>query len=147
MSRKSKTPRQYVNPRIQKEPRIASEPQTGDALPFQWRTDYMDHGGPFNWEVLSVQEFCRKVVNPLHNIETMEWGAVLRMQHAHTLTWSSIASNAIARLEEKSGDLPPDAELLSVGFSGRERIIGIRDRRYFYLLWWDPFHQVSPSHR
>ncbi len=147
-SKKNKKPNRQFSPAPGRVPRVATELSTGDDLPFQWRTDYMDHDGPFGWEVLTLREFCIQAVSRLHNLETMAWGEVLGMTHNHSLGWSSVSRKAIQRFEELADRLPgcPDeTELMSLGFTGHERIVGIRDRKYFYLLWWDPDHQVSPS--
>ena len=96
VSHKRKQPRRDGDPHVYRQPRIESEP-SADHLTFRWRTNYMDYEGPFGWGSLSVHDFCRFVVAPLHQLETMAWGQVLGMKHNHTLTWSSVSSIAIHR--------------------------------------------------
>jgi hypothetical protein len=36
-------------------------------------------------------------------------------------------------------------DVFSLRVSGAERIIGVRDRQYLKILWWDPDHQVCPA--
>lgn len=144
---RKRSPQKKHSPAGGRKPRIASEPDAGDQLEFRWRTECMDYGGPFSWELLTVREFCAQVVVFLHQFETMTWGDLLRGGHHH-LAWSSVSQEACARFEQVREAIPVanlDTELLSLRLTGRKRIIGIRDRRTLYILWWAPEHQVSPS--
>lgn len=148
MSNKQKHPERAFAPKNERRPRRVVDPETGDYLSFRWRTDLMDYEGPFSWESVTVREFCKIVVTFLHQLETMEWGAVLRAGHHH-LQWSSLSREAIRRIETLRQQIEPfgdNAELMSLRVTGRQRIIGFRDRSKFYLLWWDPNHQVAPSY-
>ncbi len=30
---------------------------------------------------------------------------------------------------------------------GQQRLFGFRDRNVFHIVWWDPRHQIWPSHK
>ncbi len=38
-------------------------------------------------------------------------------------------------------------ELFSLRIMVRQRIRGIKDGNILWLLWWDPEHEVCPSHK
>lgn len=72
-------------------------------------------------------------------------------------TWAEIESNRwrdhpvevsalIADARKRLADVFPDAdELWRLRLSGTMRVWGIRERRIFRVLWWDPHHVVCPS--
>lgn len=141
------TPGRQFSPSGSRQPRQAIYPETEERLLFQWRTSHMDYDGAFGWEHLTVKDFCRNIVTFLQNLETMTWDNVYR-KGSHSLSWDSLSKTANQRFDEIKDTLPDtfgDAELLSIPIKGVPRIIGFRDRACFYLLWWDPSHNVSPS--
>ncbi|MBC7873326.1 MAG: hypothetical protein H7Y01_04980 [Ferruginibacter sp.] len=78
--------------------------------------------------------------------EKMTWAEILsegRKQN-HSIFVSKCSDKAQERLEHlKLDDLE---ELMSLRVSSRARVIGIRVREVFRILWWDPEHAVCPSH-
>ncbi len=47
------------------------------------------------------------------------------------------------RLEEIEQD--EIALFYSLRLSGKKRMWGIKDNNIFWILWWDPFHEICPS--
>ena len=141
------TPGRQFSPAVTRQPRRATDPPTEQNQLFRWRVNHMDYGGSFSWEEFSVREFCNILVCWLQELETMSWEEVYR-KGSHTLSWSSLSPAAYRRFDEIKDQLPEtlaDADLTSLRVNSVQRIIGLRDRSQFYLLWWDPQHQVSPS--
>lgn len=76
--------------------------------------------------------------------EKMTWSEILsegRRQN-HPIFVSKCCLKARERLEHlKLDDLE---ELMSLRVTGQARVIGIRVRDVFHILWWDPEHAVCP---
>ena len=64
------------------------------SLRFQWRTEHMDHAGPFGWNQLTLQEFCQQVIPFLHHLESMLWADIEGDRH-HFLRWEGLSKQAI----------------------------------------------------
>ena len=77
--------------------------------------------------------------------EMMTWGEILsegRRQN-HAISVNQCIDKAQERLEFlKLDDLE---ELTSLRVNSKGRVLGIRDREVFRILWWDPEHEVCPS--
>jgi hypothetical protein len=57
---------------------------------------------------------------------------------------SSLIGGALRRLEDLQLDDQPEISRLRVG--GKQRLYGFREENRFYVIWWDPEHEVCPSH-
>lgn len=56
-----------------------------------------------------------------------------------------IISAAQDRLRELTYD---DRDRISrLRISGKKRLYGFREGHRFYVLWWDPEHEICPSHK
>lgn len=72
----------------------------------------------------------------------MYWDDISGTDH-HAIPIDRLSKEAQQRLAEiKQDDID---EIFSFHFSGKRRIIGIRDMSIVKLLWWDPDHLVCPS--
>ena len=38
-------------------------------------------------------------------------------------------------------------ELYSLRLSGRSRVWGLKEAGIFWILWWDPNHEICPSYK
>lgn len=74
----------------------------------------------------------------------MHWQDISGREH-HAIEVDRLSREAQARLEQIGQD--DVDEMFSFHFSGKQRIIGIRDMNVVRLLWWDPEHQVCLSHK
>jgi hypothetical protein len=91
-----------------------------------------------------TEETFREVSHLLKNYSNRTWGQIEQdRKRDHTVDISRLSKEAKKRLETlKLDDCGP---LWRFRFSGRKRIWGIRERRYFQVLWWDPQHKVCPT--
>lgn len=105
-----------------------------------WRFSTVDLAGPFSWPKGKDQEL--KILEKLHHFDSMKWHEIEGDDH-HLIGLEALSKEAVKRLTEIHQD--DVDEVFSFHFSGRPRIIGIRDRGIVKLLWWDPNHQVCPS--
>lgn len=72
----------------------------------------------------------------------MRWNDISNSDH-HAIAIERLSKEAQQRLAEiKQDDID---EIFSFHFSGKRRIIGIRDMSIVKLLWWDPDHLVCLS--
>lgn len=122
-------------------PTVGREPAFGSQRPV-WRFSYVDTKGPWCWTCLKDEELIG-VLERLKAFETMPWGQILGDKH-HLLCWESLSTKAQKRLQE-IGRADEADNLCSLRISGQPRVIGILDRHIFYILWWDPKHEVCPS--
>ena len=120
-----------------KQPRIAAAAVS--TYP-SWRFCKVDHGGPFAWPKNRVEEL--EIVQKLHSFDSMEWRAIEGSDH-HAIEVARLSRPATKRLEEIGQD--DLDEVFSFHFTGKKRIIGIRESGTVRLLWWDPEHAVCPS--
>lgn len=105
-----------------------------------WRFSTVDKGGPFPWPVGTEVEL--DILQKLRQFDTMRWKEIEGPDH-HAIERHKLSKDAKDRLTQiKQDDVD---EIFSFHFSGKPRIIGIRDRNVVRLLWWDPEHGVCPS--
>lgn len=103
----------------------------------------MDMDGPFGWNALKGQGiFWQEIFPKLRDFESMTWHEVEGDRH-HAISIDRLSKEARVRLEELN--LDDIDEIFSLALTGRSRMLGIRDRNVFRVLWWDPDHKVCPS--
>jgi len=75
----------------------------------------------------------------------MTWSAIFldAKKQNHSCDVASLSSKARTRLLEIGMD--DQDKLWSIRLSSKKRLWGILDRGIFYIVWWDPNHQVYPS--
>ena len=105
-----------------------------------WRFSTVDKGGAFAWPTNTTTEL--DIIQKLRQFDTMHWSNIEGPDH-HFIEVSKLSKAARDRLAEIHQD--DIDEIFSFHFSGKPRIIGIRDRSVVKLLWWDAEHQVCPS--
>lgn len=124
-----------------KNPRISSK-QLDDGLP-EFRAGKMDMGGKWGWHqpnshTIDMKEFLDKIFEN----QKLSWQEI-RNNKSHEVELDQIIPEARKRLEEIEQD--EIATLYSLRLTGRMRIWGIKDNNIFWILWWDPHHEVCPS--
>lgn len=108
-----------------------------------WKVAGIDDNSPWGWNQLSCPDFLKNIWDKMRNFETMTWGEILRRNH-HAIAVNDIIKPAKNRLEQLGYD--DQAELISFHITGRQRIWAIRSGEEAFLLWWDPNHEICPSH-
>ncbi len=129
-------------PNPKRQPRVPADNENSDASYPIWRLHLMDIDGPWHWNLDAAK--LREIRDKLAKFETMRW-AEINGKRNHFLSAESVSKEAVDRLIELQQDDAQDL-LYSLSFSGEERLVGIRCGREFRILWWDPEHQVCPSH-
>jgi hypothetical protein len=105
-----------------------------------WRFSTVDLEGPFAWP--RGEDIETQILEKLRNFDSMRWNDISNADH-HAIAIERLSKEAQQRLAEiKQDDID---EIFSFHFSGKRRIIGIRDMSIVKLLWWDPDHLVCLS--
>jgi hypothetical protein len=105
-----------------------------------WRFSKIDKSGPFKWPCSTETEL--QILQKLKQFDSMLWTDILGNDH-HAIPLNRLSKTAQNRLATLT--LDDVDEIYSFHFSGKQRIIGIRDLDVVRLLWWDPEHEVCPS--
>ena len=120
--------------------RIAQEP--GESY-FGWRSDSLDFGGPWGWHRAHPCHVHQAIIPILQAAEQRTWTDVLAGKStggANEVPVGKLHREAQNRLsllqidEDNLFEFKVDHKL--------QRVWGIRDGRYFRLLWWDPKHEI-----
>lgn len=107
-----------------------------------WRFSTVDTAGPYPWPVGEAKEL--EILQKLRQFDTMHWEEIEGPDH-HSIEVGKLSKEAGGRLAAiNQDDLD---EVFSFHFSGKPRIIGIRDQNVVKLLWWDAEHEVCPSRK
>ena len=141
MGKRPKVPKHLQNPEPQKRPK-STDPEI-DGLPLAWRFSGCDKGGPFSWAGLEHGPQFKEVMDRLHEFETKSWYEIAKTG-SHPIQVYKCERAAKDRLMNINQD--DIDELMSFRISGKKRVWCIKDRNIMRVLWWDPEHQVCPSH-
>jgi len=143
---KNKQPKAREIPSTSKQPKVAGDPQDYYQKKPAWRISKMEFSAPFGWHILDANGIA-SILEKLANFETMTWREILldAKKQNHNVSVDKLIKEAQDRLTEIS--LDDLDELTSLHLTGKGRVWGIIDQGVMNLLWWDPDHQVSPSHK
>jgi len=125
---------------------VAGDPQDYYQKKPAWRISKMEFSAPFGWHILDANGIA-SILEKLANFETMTWREILldAKKQNHNVSVDKLIKEAQDRLTEIS--LDDLDELTSLHLTGKGRVWGIIDQGVMNLLWWDPEHQVCPSHK
>lgn len=139
--KQKKVPKALVIPVESKTPKARITP-SDNACP-DYKTEQMDSKGPWGWngiDSIQLQEIFQRIFDS----QKITWQE-LRNTGSHYVEKEALCPEAQRRLIEiQKDDLD---QLFSLRVTGRKRIWGIKEGKIFWLLWWDPNHEVCPSHK
>jgi hypothetical protein len=145
MSRKDqKTSKQFPfqSPSDNKLPKSGTFQLTPQCIP-EFRAGQMDMNGPWGWHKFDPQ-FLQGLLHKIFDSQKLSWQTLLE-HGSHLVQVGDLCSKAQRRLIELCKD--DCDELYSFRLTGSKRIWGIKDGNILWLLWWDPNHEVCPSHK
>jgi hypothetical protein len=142
--KRSSGPRIATEPNTKKQPSIGNYFVPDDKGPVLWSFSLVDCDGPWGFNNICKNELHTLVTNGFKDKEGLNW-AMLKTSGSHNIEINKLIPSAQKRLAEKL--LDDRDELFSMRFSGTKRIWGIRDGNVFKILWWDPNHEICPSHK
>ena len=144
MSKKRKKSSHKSNPKTQKTPTSITTQTTKDKN-IVWDVSQVDDDGKWGWRRINCSFFFKEIWKKMRNFETTTWAEIQGKTH-HMIPISGIIKSEQKRLEELGHD--DEDRLASFHINGRQRLWAIRrSENIFYLLWWDPDHEICPSHK
>lgn len=115
-----------------------------------WVFDLVDTDGEFAFNTSREDMDYRLLISKLIDYGRMPWGEICRQTHDrgkskhHYLDVSGMSGKARERIRAKKLEEQTDA-IFSFALMNKVRVIGIRDRREFHPVWYDPEHEFYPS--
>ena len=92
-------------------------------------------------EKICIEDLFSTVISKLQYFETRPWSAI-EGKGSHFVNVEELHNEAKIRLQKKR---IVSSQLFSLRITGRKRVWGHREGVFFYVLWWDPNHEVCPS--
>ena len=102
----------------------------------------LDHGGGWSWADVSSEDIYR-VAQVCKDLESMRALELLSTRRNKAIPFTSLAPEAQRRLTDIG--LDDYDKLWELRVAALARIWGICQEHIFYLVWWDPDHEVCPS--
>ena len=125
-----------------KSPRISKNNYNDGNAP-EFRAGKMDVEGRWGWNNSNNSKFDMKLfLEKVFENQKLSWQE-LKNNGSHDVDLDKIITEARKRLEEIEQD--EIAQLYSLRLSGKMRMWGIKDNNIFWILWWDPHHEICPS--
>jgi hypothetical protein len=141
IKRKSKEPQFGANPGKLKTPRSVELPN--DELRPEFKVCKMDMDGKWGWSTFDPRHL-KEFLSRLLDCQKLTWQE-LRQNGSHCVQTSQIVSDARKRLQVLQ--LDDWEELYSLRLAGKPRIWGLKEVGIFWILWWDPNHEICPSQK
>lgn len=138
-----KTPRYAQSPQPEKKPKFNDDAKVKGA-PLSWRFSHHDKEGPFAWPKIYESGDLQQVVERLAAVEGLK-EEDLGAAGSHPIELHKLCKDARDRLTHLSHD---DLDtVFSLRVTGEKRVICIHHGNIMRVLWFDPDHQVCPSHK
>lgn len=103
----------------------------------------LDHGGRWSWSGLAADE-VKFIADHCKSWESMRAGEFMNVDGNTPIPFANLCDDAQERLREI--DLGEhDGAFWHLRPAGKLRIWGVLRGNIFYLVWWDPNHEVCPS--
>lgn len=142
-NKKPRLPKGTRPDRKSKIPRVGGAAEPRDGFPV-WRFRFIDWDG--GWPPTGIgNRDPRPIATKLSSFETMTWEQI-KTQGSHYIDPSKIIKPARERLIVLKKEDWFD-NLFSLRLQGRERLWGFLRDSVFFMLWWDPNHEICPSQK
>lgn len=136
---RAKIPKIFLIPKESKTPKAGVFPSDKSYPDF--RAEQMDQEGQWGWNQFDPSQL-QEVFQKIFESQKLTWQD-LRNNGSHPVDRTDLCPEAQKRLILlQKEDLD---QLFSLRLTGRKRIWGIKEGNIFWILWWDPYHQVCPS--
>lgn len=130
---------------------VRDQSQSSDKEKIIWMFDKIDTAGEFAFDLNKISsENLKEIFDKMISYSTMTWGEIKRQTHDngkskhHFLDLKGMSDSAKKRIEMKHLEEDTDA-VFSFALTNTLRIIGIRENRYFHVVWYDENHKFYPS--
>lgn len=133
--------------------RTKQPPASTNGLCPIWVFSQIDRDGDFAFNPNRKDFNHTEVLNKIIYYSGMTWNEILAQTHDkgktkhHMLSYDSLSPKAKKRLDFLNNQRNERIRdnLFSFALQNKLRIIGMRDDEKFYVLWYDPEHEVCPS--
>lgn len=112
----------------------------------------LEYDGNWSWEQASA-DTLRQILRFLGEMERLTWGEIAKFTYSgnrsgthqkHKLiAVENLCADAQRRIQQR-GLLPTVESLFEFRVGSKQRLWGYPRQEGFYVLWWDPKHQVYP---
>lgn len=125
---------------------------SSDSEKVVWLFDNLDRAGEFAFDVHRPDFQHKEVMEKMIAYSSMTWAEIKKQTHDggkskhHEIDVTLLSPEAEERIKAKKLDEDTDS-IFSFALQNKLRILGIRDGRYFHVLWYDPNHRVCPSQK
>ena len=139
----AKVPRFGAQPQVSKTAKATEKPDEYWRRFPAWRIARVEFIAPWGWHELTAEQ-VRAIHSKLSEFERMTWDEILirSKKQNHLVRVEIICKQARDRLGEIGyGD---QERLVSLHFSGRERVWGALSDGVMTVLWWDPRLEICP---
>jgi len=138
-----KQPKTSVGVPTAKKP-VPGPPVEGDGTErIMFRMSLMDGSGPWGFAGLSTDD-VKRIAAACKSFESMTRNELINVSGNKPIDWESMCNEAQGRAAELELNLFGDG-LWELRLSGTGRLWGLLDGHCFYVVWWDPDHEVCPS--
>lgn len=123
---------------------------SSDSEKIVWLFDNLDRAGKFSFDVNRSDFQHKEVLEKMIAYSSMTWAEIKKQTHDggkskhHEIDAASLSSEAVERIRAKKLEEATDS-IFSFALQNKLRILGIREGRYFHVLWYDPEHEACPS--
>lgn len=138
---KNRQPKLGAQPNSKKIPRAGEIPN--DTLRPEFKTEKMDMQGKWGWSKFAIDNI-KEFLGKLFESQKLSWQE-LRQNGSHLISVNQIVSEASKRLQVL--ELDDWEELYSIRLNGKSRLWGLKESNIFWILWWDPNHEICPSYK
>lgn len=114
-----------------------------------WMFDKIDRNGKFAFDINRNDFEHREFLEKMISYATMTWAQLRRQTHDdgkskhHYLDADKLSKAAQERLADMHLEENSD-QVYSIALKNKLRIVGLRDKDKFHVLWYDPEHDVYP---
>ena len=126
---------------------------SSERLKIIWVFDMLDRNGIFAFNINRPDFDHKEFLDKLLAYSNMTWSQVRAQTHDNGKSKHHFLNNidklskeAKERLEAKKLAEYTDS-IFSFALNNKLRIIGIREREFFHVIWYDPEHQFHPSQK
>lgn len=115
-----------------------------------WVFDRIDRNGQFAFDIERKDFNHYEILDKMISYATMTWSQLRYQTHDdgrskhHYLEADKLSKEAQERL--KAMHLEEESDLIySIALQNKLRVVGLRDKDKFHVLWYDPEHDVYPA--
>jgi hypothetical protein len=112
-----------------------------------WRFTHLDHDGPWCFDTVVGGDLC-EILRHMASLESMTVSEVFPGGGKPGKDYDVDGIPTVAARERLDDIGLADMTKISVlRLTGEKRLYGFRDANVFYVVWWDPLHQIWPSRK